>query len=75
MYPCYFYDVPPWIDETRLKEIFQRKSKLVTSAMLLNWIPSDVSMLAWEMIGQDLTSLNGAMIRGRGTARPVYMIT
>ena len=70
-----FHDVPPWIDEPKLKEIFQQKPKPLQSTKLLNWTLRDVSTSAWKITGQDLKPLNGAIICAPGRSRAMCMIS
>ena len=70
-----FYDVPPRLQEPDILQMFKNKEKSVLSASRLSWTAGDISLSAWQISGQDMMSLNGAVVRDPARRQPMYIIS
>ena len=70
-----FYDVPPRLQEPDILQMFRNKEKSVLSASRLSWTPGDINLSAWQIFGQDMMSLNGAVVRDPARRQPMYIIS
>ena len=55
--------------------MFSSKGKQVSSAARLSWTPGDISQSAWQVTGDSLMDLHGAVVRDPSRRQPMYIIS
>ena len=65
-----FYDLPPRLEASDIKQMFTAKGKEVGSAARLSWTSGDISLSAWQVTGGDLMDLNGVVVRDPCVSSP-----
>ena len=55
--------------------MFYSKGKQVNSAARLSGTPGDISLSAWQVTGDELMELNGAVVRDQSRRQPMYIIS
>ena len=69
-----FYDLPPRLEAHEILGICEAKGKTVSLAARLSWTLGDISLSAWQVTGEELMALNGAVVRDASRRQPMYII-
>ena len=55
--------------------MFSAKGNTAASAARLSWTPGGISLSAWQVTGENLVPLNGAVVRDSAREQPMFIIS